>query len=237
MDFLSGIIMGTFAFPVALAALSWWAIIIVVAALIATEAVFYHESHLTAFIILFFVFVFTALVTTEAQGFWASSWAVIDVTFTAMLNYIILGMVATVPLWLWEVRKYYVELRNTLTDFIANKAIQTEKHRDLGNPFTVEEQAICKRYKSGDTIPNFVKEPWKKYRDVSLLVKRPGMKVADNVTTISSMIFLWPFHIITLIFGDFLAKIPEWFAQTFGKVLDYLAHFVRRGIPEDIDAE
>ncbi len=236
MDFITGVFAGALAFPVVLAALSWWALIIVLIGIVATEAAFYpRKNDLNAFVILLGVFLFTAFVTTEAEGLWSSIFAVIQSTLFAMFDFVILGMIATIPLWLWEVRKFFVKLRDELTDFIKQKAQLTEKDRRYGEPLTAEDREICKRYKSGGEIPGFLKEPWKRYRDEYLSYYANGMKVADNLGTISSMIFLWPFHIITMIFGDFLAKIPEWFAHTFGRALDYLARMMRYGIPKDID--
>jgi hypothetical protein len=238
MDFLLGVFAGAFALPVMMVSLSWWALIIVLFALAATEAVFYtRKNDVGAFIILLLAVMFTALMTTDAEGFWASVWAVIHGTFFAMLSYVILGMIATVPLWLWEVRKHYVDLRDKLNDFIKQKATQVETNSKYGDTLADDDKEICKRYKSGDEIPDFLKESWKKYRNEYLSGANRGMKVVDNISTISSMIFLWPFHIITMIFGDFLAKIPKWFARTFGKALDSLARVTRWGIPSGIDGK
>jgi len=241
MDFAAGLFLGAFTAPILLwTALSWWALIIVIGGLLFTEAIFYKDDHVWAFVVLMLVFVFSVFMMTDAEGFWGSSWAVLRGTFWAMLNYVIIGMIVAVPLWLWFVRKFYVKLRTDLAAYVKKMSEYKGGDSIHGEDIPAlsdELKQRCKTYKSGDEIPTFLKEQWVAYRTSSLRIGEGHINVANNIDELSSMIFLWPFHIITLIFGDFIAQIPVWFVQYFGKVLDSFARIARVGIPSGIDKD
>lgn len=234
-------IFGAFALPMVLwATLSWWVLVIILLGLIVTETVFYNESHFTSFFVLLMVFVFTVYMMSDAEGIWDTIWAVVAGTSWAMLQYVILGMFATVPLWLWTVRKFYTELRGKLTEYIKIMATHDGKNdlaERFGAPLSDADREICKKYVSGNEIPAVLKSRWKDYRLDILHVKEGEMRVANNPDLVTSMIFLWPFHIVTLLFGDLLAEIPKLFVKFFGKMLDRLSSIARLGIPKGIDED
>tara|TARA_B100000745_G_scaffold300362_1_gene254011 strand:- start:96 stop:812 length:717 start_codon:yes stop_codon:yes gene_type:complete len=238
MDFLFGVFTGAFAFPVVLwATLSWWALIIVIGGIVWTEVAFYRDSHLGAFTVLMGVIVFSIFMMSDAEGWWQLLQAVVVGTLLVLVKYVLWGLFAVVPLYLWHARKYYEDLREKLTAFIKEKVKQDKESDRYGPLLSEADKSMCRQYKSGEPIPECIKEAWVKYRSDYLDIDPDSIKVINNLETVSSMIFLWPFHIITMVFGDFLAKIPEWFARTFGKLLDRMVRTVRWGIPSGIDGD
>lgn len=245
VEFFAGLLTGVFAFPVLVwTSLAWWALILLLAGIVTTETLLYSEKDGWAGFWLFIVAIFLGVqFAPETEGALPYLSAIVWTVMVGLFDYIIIGLVVSVPLWLIDYRKRYVTLRNELTTFLhACAKPDNEYPRTLRETFpkgmqllSEEQRGTCREYRSGGPIPEFMHTWWSQYRTDELGFRKEDTKIINNLDTIASYAFLWPFHVITRVFGDILAKIPEWFGRTFGELVDLLAQTVRWGIPKGID--
>lgn len=247
MEFLLGLFMGPFIlFGVLWAGLAWWAWLFLLGGLCLSEIYVIKNNGTAAF---FWLMVTTLLIANvllpdiSNMSWYAQLWVSVKLASVVMVDYLILGVLNSVPLWFWFVRKRLVSLRAELNSYVASRAASGKFWfiRNYCNdsrepePLTPEQIKVCAEYRLGESIPEFLQEDWSQYRRSELRFKDNSNKFSRNLDTISSFIFLWPFHYIFVFFGDILAKIPEWFARYFGPMIDTLTRLVRFGIPDNID--
>lgn len=168
-------------------------------------------------------------------SWYAEPWAAVKTVLVVMVDYLILGLLFSVPLWFWFVRKRLVSLRANLYGYVQDRAKSGYLWSYQGDALSSEQVKTCSEYRLGGSIPEFLQDNWSHYRRSELGIKDGDNKFIQNLDTVSSFVFLWPFHYIYLFSGDILTKIPELFARYFGPLIDALTRFVRIGIPDNID--
>lgn len=244
MEFLLGLLTAPFIlFGVLWAGLAWWAWMILLGGLCLTQTYVIRNNGRLAFFwlaVTSFLIAYILLPNAPNTSWYSEAWEAVKTVFVFMTAYLILGVLNSVPLWFWFVRKRLVSLRAELNSYMESRASSgsfwlIRRNHTEHEPLTSEQIKVCAEYRLGGSIPEFLQEDWSQYRRSELRFKDNSNKFSQNLDTISSFIFLWPFHYIFVLFGDILAKIPEWFARYFGPMIDTLTRLVRFGIPDNID--
>ncbi|MCA9353895.1 MAG: hypothetical protein KC877_00060 [Candidatus Kaiserbacteria bacterium] len=246
MEFLTDLIASPFVlFGVLAASLTWWSWILAVIWLTGVGAYIYNDRDLRGFFLLMaaiVVFTFFHVETPEGLAWYQSLWEVVKTILVGMAQYLLIGLVAAIPLWLWHVRKELVELRTHLYEYVQQRAKARQlwrnphAHRSQETLDLSEEQiAACQQYRVGGAIPEFLQENWRLYRYEEFGLKQDAFALRNNLDTASSYVFLWPFHYIIRFFGDFLETVVRTVLRYLGRFVDWLVNVVRIGIPSGID--
>ena len=237
IDFFIGLFVGSLHVPFLLwEGLAWWGIGILLLCIGLAETFVYKDYEGNAFWTLVFMFFFANYMITPAPdgGWFDHAASLASATWTAFWHYAVFGAIAAIFLWVWYVRKHYVALRDALNDFIAQCGKGPIRGRSQ-ETLDEAQREICQNYKSGSPIPDFLVPHWKNHRYGGLGNIGRDMRAAKNLGKIISFIVLWPFHIITILFGDIIAKIPEFIAKYIAPLLDIVSIIARIGMPKNID--
>lgn len=174
--------------------------------------------------------------TSEVQGFWISvlEGAKFFVKFCAI--YVACGILTLLPLWCVNVRRIGKRIRKLYKSFIdeALKATEDNKGYFRGTLILTAEQKeevrACNGMKDGKIL-ECLQDMFSKYKSH---ISFPSVDARNNMGLITSLLFLWPAHIIVEICGEFIAKIPQHVAKLLRIPLNMISRLAVRGLPEDV---
>lgn len=142
------------------------------------------------------------------------------------------------------------ERENGCTDYMhmdvrSGPGNRVTKHRFVNTDVTEGAVNFCKTYSVGQPLPDELASIWQKamtdersqqfgfhYHDQNIANNSTVAK--ENVPLITSYAFFWPWHLVDVIFGDILAKLPRYFVRAFGWLYDFCGNVARFGLPKNI---
>lgn len=165
--------------------------------------------------------------TSKVVGFWMSALEGGKFLVKFLSIYVACGIATLLPLWFVNVRRIGKRIRKIYDEFIK-KVLDTTSPMDADKK---EEIRKCNGMKDGKILP-FLQEMLIDYKNRFYIF--PSVNAKDNMGLISSLLFLWPLHIIIEILGEFIAKIPEHVVRLLRFPPNLISRAAVRGLPEDI---
>lgn len=172
---------------------------------------------------------------SSANGFWPSVLAGLKTFVKCIIIYIACGIVTLIPLWYVNAKRISREIMNKYYNFITYilgcaDDVMRYNYKITLSAEEKEEIKKCNGIRGGEIIP-CLKEIFELYKGNN---RFPSLNAKDNIELISSLIFLWPIHILVDVFGEFIAKIPEYATTLLKFPLNIISKIVSRNIPKGI---
>lgn len=240
MSLLLGFLAAPFAFWWTL---SWWIITpSAVLFLISIGTMMPDESAphpLIALVCMMIIFLLTAIgagCASPVNGFWLSALEGAKFFVKFILGYLACGIVTLLPLWYVNVKRIGRKLKKYYQIFIE-KVLKSDEYcsQMLGNTLTAEEKKEIRELngmKDGKLMPG-LKGMFDKYKEH--YYSYPSLEAKKNLELISSLIFLWPVHVIVEIFGELIMKMPKYIVKLLNLPLNLISQLATKGLPEDLD--
>lgn len=192
-------------------------------------------------VLAFFCLLFGLLLTSigigyksTVNGFWPSTLESLKFFTIYASAYVGCGVITLMPLWYVNVRRMGKSAKKYYQNFISAVLSDNNSERWLEKTLTEEQKTEvreCNGIRNGKILPYLIPmlDRYKSYHSGPR-----SLKASDNMGLISSLIFLWPLHIIIEIFGEFIAKIPEHVVKVLRLPLNLISKYAVRGIPNEL---
>ncbi|MFC1645496.1 hypothetical protein ACFL08_05745 [Patescibacteria group bacterium] len=169
---------------------------------------------------------------SEVEGFWVSLLEAGKFFVKFFLIYVGCGIVTLFPLWYVNVRRIAKRNKENFDEFVNDALEGVDRYGNkFKTPLTDEQKIEVENFggvKDGKMLPCLRKI----MNEYGLIFKSTNAR--DNLDIISSLIFLWPIHILIETFGEFIVKIPERVARLLRVPLNWISKIATRGMPDEI---